>query len=291
MAQRRRNRNSTFEDLVEIAALLPWWLALLLAFVAYVVIHRYAVMDVPTVAVLGQMGDMVSKQLIKTLATFGQYIVPVAFALGTLTSFIGRRRRAKLHDGVADQPTVNALNGMSWREFEMLVGEAFRRRGYAVSETGEGADGGVDLVLTRGGETYLVQCKQWKAFKVGVNIVRELYGVMAARGAAGGFVVTSGVFTQDAIQFATGRNIDLINGAQLHAMIRSARQPQPASANIPAASVPPEPALVAKSANSSPDCPKCGKPMVPRKAKQGQNAGQSFWGCSTFPACRGIRSA
>ncbi len=41
---------------------------------------------------------------------------------------------------------MSVLNGMSWREFEMLVGEAFRLGGYTVSETGGGgADGGVDL--------------------------------------------------------------------------------------------------------------------------------------------------
>jgi restriction system protein len=46
--------------------------------------------------------------------------------------------------------------------------------------------------------SFLVQCKQWKAFKVGVQVVRELYGLMAAHGAAGGFVVTSGRFTDEA---------------------------------------------------------------------------------------------
>ena len=55
-------------------------------------------------------------------------------------------------------------------------------------------------------------CKQWKAFKVGVTVVRELYGVMAARGAAGGFVVTSGRFTEEATRFADDRNIRLIDG-------------------------------------------------------------------------------
>ena len=74
---------------------------------------------------------------------------------------------------------------MNWRDFELLVGEAFRLRGYTVTETGGGgADGGIDLQLTRGGETFLVQCKQWKAYKVSVNVVRELYGVMAAQAAA-----------------------------------------------------------------------------------------------------------
>ena len=74
------------------------------------------------------------------------------------------------------------------------------------------ADGGVDLVLKKNNETHFVQCKQWKAYKVGVQIVRELYGVMAAKGAVGGYVVTSGVFTDEAKSFAEGRNIELIDG-------------------------------------------------------------------------------
>ena len=80
---------------------------------------------------------------------------------------------------------------MTWGQFEKLVGEAFRLQGYSVTETGRGgADGGRDLILSKGGERFLVQCKQWKAFMVPVGVVRELYGVMAAKAAAGGFVVT-----------------------------------------------------------------------------------------------------
>lgn len=32
-------------------------------------------------------------------------------------------------------------------------------------------------------------------------------------------------------------------------------------------------------------CPKCGKPMAQRTVKQGPKAGQTFWGCTGFPAC------
>ena len=35
-------------------------------------------------------------------------------------------------------------------------------------------------------------------------------------------------------------------------------------------------------------CPKCGAPMVKRKAAKGNNVGQVFYGCSRFPRCRGI---
>lgn len=40
--------------------------------------------------------------------------------------------------------------------------------------------------------------------------------------------------------------------------------------------------------SSSPACPKCGEPMLRRKAKSGNNVGQEFWGCSTFPKCRAV---
>lgn len=39
-----------------------------------------------------------------------------------------------------------------------------------------------------------------------------------------------------------------------------------------------------------PSCPKCGSSMVRRTAKSGANMGNSFWGCSQYPACRGIRN-
>ena len=35
-------------------------------------------------------------------------------------------------------------------------------------------------------------------------------------------------------------------------------------------------------------CPKCGAPMIRRVASKGSNAGNTFYGCSKFPACRGI---
>ena len=43
-------------------------------------------------------------------------------------------------------------------------------------------------------------------------------------------------------------------------------------------------------AESTPNCPKCGQAMVRRVARRGANAGSEFWGCSEFPRCRGIVS-
>jgi restriction system protein len=171
------------------------------------------------------------------------------------------------------------LNGMSWRQFEQLVGEAFRLQGYAVKETGGGgADGGVDLRLTRNGETYLVQCKQWRAFKVGVDVVRELYGVMAAEGAAGGFVVTSGRFTDEAVKFAVGRNVTLLDGVRLKGLIQQAKKTQPAA-----------PGKASQATTENPRCPICAKAMVRRTAKRGANLGTEFLGCDGYPECKGTQ--
>jgi hypothetical protein len=142
-----------------------------------------------------------------------------------------RRKRRQLLAGVSSSAAPDALNHLTWREFEMLVGEAFRVQGYSVTETAGSADGGVDVVLRKDSEKYFVQCKQWRAHTVGVPIVRELYGAMAAHGATGGFVVTSGRFTKPAIEFAEGRNVTLIDGPQLHAMIQGVSQNSLAAKN------------------------------------------------------------
>jgi restriction system protein len=232
------------------------------------------------------MGANISSQVGKTLATVGQYLLPLVFLTGAGISAFGRHKRAKLFEDVREGSAFHLLNGMIWMEFEMLVGEAFRRKGYSVSETGGGgADGGVDLVLRKDGEKFLVQCKHWKAYKVGVTVIRELYGVMAASGAVGGFVVTSGVFTQEAKSFAEGINIELIEGAELIAMIKKVqRQPQSTIATT-------QPTLRRSPTTiTEPNCPKCGSTMSVRTAKQGANIGKTFWGCTGFPQCRGVVS-
>lgn len=39
----------------------------------------------------------------------------------------------------------------------------------------------------------------------------------------------------------------------------------------------------------APQCPKCGKPMLRRLQKKGQQQGREFWGCSDYPNCNGTR--
>jgi restriction system protein len=191
---------------MDLVAMLPWWAGVTLGVISYMLLHGVASQAVVSTAQPGQVSAMVAQTLWKTLASIGQYVLPALCLAGAGMSAWRRKERKNLVIDVMQSEASDALDGMSWREFEMLVGEGFRLQGYQVSETGGGgADGGVDLVLRKAGETsgekFLVQCKQWRALKVGVDVVRELYGVMAARGATGGFVVTSGRFTEAAVSF------------------------------------------------------------------------------------------
>lgn len=295
----RRRKSSPADDLFELVGRLRWWAGVFLAVTAYVVLHHFSGQQVNVSGVPGQLGATVAATLWKSLASVGQYLLPAICLAAALGSALGRRKRQALVEGVSSSAAANALDGITWREFEMLVGEAFRLQGYQVVETGGGgADGGVDLVLRKDRETFLVQCKQWKAYKVGVTVVRELYGVMAARGAAGGFVVTSGRFTREATEFASGRNLRLIEGPALMGLIRQAQASRasaavkvtaPAQTAAPKATVPEPVAALARTIHDSPTCPKCSSGMVRRTAKRGANTGGAFWGCQTYPACRGVR--
>lgn len=280
----RRQRTSPLEDLITVASKFPWWMSAVLALFSYLVLHAMAARPImPPTVTPGQMGDAAVKGLFTTLAMFGQLVFPFAFILAAGISFIRSIEQRKLYDTVKSRSDVASLNEMTWEDFETVVGEHYRRNGFKVSrEGGSGPDGGVDLMLRRGNEKYLVQCKQWKAYKVGVQPVREFYGVMAATGAAGGYFVTSGVYTDDAKAFVQGLNLELVDGKKLKAMIAAVGRIE----SLPFVEERPS---VSPSHSMSPSCPKCGAEMKVRVARQGINAGKEFWGCSTFPGCNGTR--
>lgn len=274
----RRRKQGAAEDIMELVAKLPWWAGVGLAVGSYLILHPIAERPAPVATQLDQLGSMAAQVIWRTMAFYGQYLLPVFCLVGAVVSALKRRSRKQLIEHSTANPAGDAFNSMSWQQFEQLVGEGFRRLGYQIKETGRaGPDGGVDLELRRGGELHLVQCKQWRAQRVGVDVVRELYGVMAAQGAAGGFVVTSGRFTAEAENFAVGRNVQLIDGEQLKSLLEpNAHHRQPVSATT-------------QGDDTGVKCPLCDNKMVLRVAKRGSQSGNRFWGCSDFPSCRGTR--
>jgi restriction system protein len=284
----RRRGDGTLAACYELASKLPWWVGTLTAIVTWAVFRSIATMDVPIDPSPDRLTTHFAWHFFKPMANVLQYVVPAVLLAGATASIIGRRRRAGLVRSVASEQAISALRAMSWQDFELLVGEVFRLRGYTVIERGgAGPDGGIDLELMKKGERHLVQCKHWRAFKVSVSVVRELFGVMAAHDAAGGAVVTSGVFTAEAKAFAEGRGIELIDGPALVALV--GRLPRNATTTPDIADEGPAPQPTA-GGTSSPRCPRCGNAMIRRVARQGTHAGKPFWGCVDYPACRGTRN-
>lgn len=263
------------ESLFDLIASVPWPVGLVLGILGYVGV-RYGIGWY-----LASNSNQVLAGLGKTAQ--GGAFVPFAWLLlgicwlAALFSFLGRGRRTLLLEA---QISLDSLRAMSWREFEMLVGEAFRRQGYRIEETGlGGADGGVDLHLSKDGKKTLVQCKQWRTQSVDVKVVREMYGLLAHYHAHEVKIVAVGDFTPDAQQFAQDKPIELIHGDALLALVLSVQVAKPAR----------RPRLFNQvlTAGAAPPCPKCGRQMVRRMSRRSHHA---FWGCSRYPFCRGTRS-
>ena len=108
------------------------------------------------------------------------------------------------------------LNGY---DFEREVAIVFTSLGFNAKITPKSNDGGVDIILKMGNKTTYVQCKAFKS-NVGVAVVRELYGVMQSDNIKSGIVVTLNGFSQGAIDFAEGKNIELITAKDLISMIK-----------------------------------------------------------------------
>jgi restriction system protein len=262
-----RRQNKSFGGLL---LKLPWWVSGALGVLIFIAMCW----GLPVWA----GNDNARQILAKGIAPLAPLAL-VIFGIFAVGSFWFGKFRRRLVDG---QTSLESLRNITWKDFEFLVAEAYRRQGYQVEYSlSRGADGGVDLVLRKDGRISLVQCKQWKVFSVGAPVIREMFGLLTSERANEAIIVTSGSFTRDAQSFAEGKPIRLIDGPQLLALVQSV-QIRPAGTKPETAEAP--------SQAAAPACPECGIPMVLRTARRGSNAGSQFWGCSAYPACKGTRT-
>ncbi len=129
-----------------------------------------------------------------------------------------------------------ALYRLTPSQFEEYVAQRlFARQGYAVENTPDVADGGVDIFVTDSrGRRAVVQCKRYHG-TVGEAVVRDLYGTMLHNGAAMGYLVTAGAISEAARQWAAGKSIFLIDGHELEQLAKA----EPASASAALSASPP----------------------------------------------------
>jgi len=113
----------------------------------------------------------------------------------------------------------DALYELSPRDFEALVAALYEKLGFEVELTSPQRDGGRDVVAINKAagrqQTLFIECKL-HTNPIGVEIVRQLRGVVGHHGVNGGVVVASSRFTRGAIREAgDDHRIELIDGPQL----------------------------------------------------------------------------
>lgn len=80
-------------------------------------------------------------------------------------------------------------------------------------------------------------------------------------------------------------NVHLIDGQRLKRLlagVQPGQAPQPTGVSA-------RPRNDAERSHA-PACPQCAKTMVKRVASRGPNRGNTFWGCSDYPGCKGVRT-
>ena len=133
----RRRKENGLNVFVELLALLPWWLCLVFGVISYFVFDHLSV-PLQTAAI------PVATDPFNVLHTVGgcsvlrggslvvKVLAPAVCAVAAIASFLARSKRRRLLVEAQDMAAVSPASGMTWREFEMLVGEAYRRQRYSV---------------------------------------------------------------------------------------------------------------------------------------------------------------
>ncbi len=182
-------------------------------------------------------------------------------------------------------PDTPTLDTIGWENFELLVAEMFRRKGYIVEITsGLGADGGKDVVLRKGDDLEVVQCKNLaRDNRVTASQMRDFFGLITAERAVKGWFVTTGYFSADAKRFAAGKPIELLERGDIEQFLGVVAT---AGENLCDVSSWID-TFAAHVHVVDPVCPFCEQPMKLRRGA----LGRPFWGCTRYAThrCKGVR--
>jgi hypothetical protein len=180
---------------------------------------------------------------------------------------------------LASEPIVTTtgllreIHSVDWFQFEKLIGLVYRKLGYDVTRRGgANPDGGIDLIIEKNGQRAAVQCKQWKAWRIGVKQVREFLGALTDADIPQGKLITLCGCTHPALQLAKRHDIEILTEAELAGMLEAT------DARL-------DPEVLDLLRETRKFCPKCEREMVIRVAGKGPNPGGKFWGCSGYPDC------
>lgn len=126
-------------------------------------------------------------------------------------------------------PSIDELRALTPYQFETEIARMFTRLGYTVRQTPYTNDFGRDAIMTKDGNTYLVECKCYKSGGLsGRPALQKFHSAIMTDGATSGFFVTTGGFSEPAAAFAKGCKIELIDA---NALVRLMMESNPTATN------------------------------------------------------------
>lgn len=163
------------------------------------------------------------------------------------------------------------LRKIDWFQFEKLIELIYRHRGFSVRRLGgANPDGGVDLIVESTTQKFIVQCKHWRKWSVGVRQIREFLGTLTDAKIPNGIFITLTGYSGDAKQLADKHGIQILNESDVIKMLEE-------SGHVYSQEI------AALFSDLRKFCPKCENELVLREARV---TGNQFWGCSTYPRCK-----
>jgi restriction system protein len=171
--------------------------------------------------------------------------------------------------------SARVFEDIEWRRFEALCESLLAQAGFETRTQSHGTDAGADIWLqapNTGAPAAVARCKHLGK-PVGIEEMREFFGVMASHKLHRGTFATSSPFTPDAQRFAKDNGISFLDGPRLLALI-SSRTPAQQHSLL---------AIAYEGEYWRPTCASCGVKMVERPAPDRRG---SIWGCIHFPRCQ-----
>ncbi|CCP17248.1 hypothetical protein D7U98_22605 [Stenotrophomonas maltophilia] len=118
---------------------------------------------------------------------------------------------------------LQALAGMHWREFSVLVKRMLReQRGLRElnDPTEESREPSSDFLLSDGPNSWLVSCKHGLAYRIGTAAVNELGAAARLAGARGGVLLTEGRMERDGRSAAEKQAVEVLDGPRLWPLLQ-----------------------------------------------------------------------
>jgi len=120
------------------------------------------------------------------------------------------------------EAVLQAVRGMSWRDFSQAVEDAFTRDGFAVQRI----EGAADFAVTRAGRTALVAARRWKAARHGEEALAALHAQMRARDASECTYIALGELSANAQRFARANGVQVMQEEGLVLLLRGMPLPK-----------------------------------------------------------------